>query len=67
MRRYRDLTEKEREHCKRWADPHCPKCDGEGWMPVSWNGDPDRCEDLACDCVRNDEEFTDEDARTEVV
>jgi hypothetical protein len=35
------------------ADPVCHQCGGEGIVCISWNGDPDKCEDLACDCAKH--------------
>lgn len=39
------------EHLKPHANPDCPICQGEGYVCVAWNGNPDRVEDEVCACV----------------
>jgi hypothetical protein len=31
------------------TDDTCPECGGDGTIPVCWNNDPDRCEDVQCE------------------
>lgn len=45
------MTEKVRLRCGRLANPECTECSGEGFISISWNNNPDRCEDVACGCV----------------
>lgn len=36
---------------KRKALKDCPQCDGDGFVGICWNGNPDREEDVACECI----------------
>ncbi len=35
------------------ADPQCQECGGEGLVSIAINGDPDREQDVACDCAKH--------------
>ena len=45
------MTRREQERLIKLADPQCPDCGGEGFYCIEWNGDPNRDEDVACECT----------------
>lgn len=50
----RPMTATEAGELTAAADPDCPECLGEGFIPICWNNDPGRCEDMVCACVSDD-------------
>ena len=58
----RDMSAKVKATLALLADKTCPECDGEGWVSISWNNNPDRCEDIACNCVQRNCEPVDDEA-----
>lgn len=41
------------ERLKRWAQPDCPECDGDGVVCVATRQNPDGHKDIACDCTKD--------------